>query len=797
MEAGQELAIEGEPNSQIIIVLRGIFRLFKASDTKEVLVATLAGAGQVIGEMGTITQGAEASLNPYTISAETAGRVVAVPADSFMEVAARYADVELEIKKSFEWREIISRAISLRKSPVTALLHDDEVACLSNVATWVRFEPGEDLGDGNRALWQDCVSAIIVSGSVEACPPAPPDSETRSISALQLQQQQQQQQQQQVHATLDVCAFQEAGVPLEVGAGVEEAFAGDHVVLLSMGRRQVRAGQEGAVICLLQKSDFEVMIEPTNFLVRTWLDMWTAKHGSKKRELAMNKEPRIVRERLPWAKSQEWLLHCAISTRQRGVESFKGEDGGVDVGDDANMGAYFWNRTIPSREIELWHDILSFGTVSVSMSNPLETERAVEGLKSAWKRRFAVATPAGASLESQVLRSFTLERMMECEGNYAAAEMWVAKMEERGLQMDSKMRREMLRMYNSSNPIPVERAFKTIKALVKSSGLRKSLISDTVCCWCSRGHSGKAEEVVSYLLENGIKVHEVAITALMVGRVRERDIAGAHKSLGMMWDRQIVPSITMMNSLVALYVESGMIDRAVEILYEMEASGDDEGPRPNVATYLCVAGGLAAAGDSIRVEEILARMPKENGVSDVVKGNLLIEALCIAGRVDVAEELANDSWRNEETVSMIAAGWSKRGESERAATVIIDLAFQGIDSSKVNLQKVTKRWHLGKRTQVPGFEISLDLDPSQTTLSHGLHGFGRLPSDSSEEGRHCLDDWGRQLEETFSEVGKEDDEDNEEENEGGAIGEDGEGGNSKAITSAIAFLRTASGSFQG
>lgn len=46
---------------------------------------------------------------------------------------------------------------------------------------------------------------------------------------------------------------------------------------------------------------------------------------------------------------------------------------------------------------------------------------------------------------------------IECEGNYAAAEMWVQKMEEHGLEMDAKMQRELLKMYNQSDPIQVKR----------------------------------------------------------------------------------------------------------------------------------------------------------------------------------------------------------------------------------------------------------------------------------------------------------------------------------------------------
>jgi len=37
-----------------------------------------------------------------------------------------------------------------------------------------------------------------------------------------------------------------------------------------------------------------------------------------------------------------------------------------------------------------------------------------------------------------MLRNFTHKRMVECEGNYAAAEHWISKMEERGVEMDGE-----------------------------------------------------------------------------------------------------------------------------------------------------------------------------------------------------------------------------------------------------------------------------------------------------------------------------------------------------------------------
>lgn len=98
-------------------------------------------------------------------------------------------------------------------------------------------------------------------------------------------------------------------------------------------------------------------------------------------------------------------------------------------------------------------------------------------------------------------------------------------------------------------------------------------------------------------------------------------------------------------------MEKKQIDRAIEILWEMESSGEDEGPQPDLATYLCVAGGLAAAGDAKRLEAVLAKMPRGTKLPENVKSDLVVEALCISGDVDAAEELARGQpWRSEETV---------------------------------------------------------------------------------------------------------------------------------------------------
>jgi len=49
------------------------------------------------------------------------------------------------------------------------------------------------------------------------------------------------------------------------------------------------------------------------------------------------------------------------------------------------MGAYYWNRAVPSEDVELWHGILSFWEVSVSFSLAFEAETAVAQLKHLWK----------------------------------------------------------------------------------------------------------------------------------------------------------------------------------------------------------------------------------------------------------------------------------------------------------------------------------------------------------------------------------------------------------------------------
>lgn len=306
-------------------------------DTLQVRVGTLAGAGQVIGEMGLLRDGAS-STSHFTITAETAGKVVVVPSTTFAQLMTKYSSVLEELEANLGKRQHIIEALAKRKTATTAMLHGDEVACLADVVLQATFDAGEDLGGTNKAVWCDCVSAVVVSGSVEAFPsPPPPENSnktprsTRRDAAVQAQA-----------PHLDASAFAASGRAIELGEGVESAFAGECVQLDRMDKGQVKAGEGGLVVCLLLREDFEQLVA-TNYELRAYVEQWSLAAGKKKKGLGGWKEQAGLCKRLPWAKNQEQRIGKLAVTRQRGLASWRGEESGPE---DPGMGAYYWNRAV-------------------------------------------------------------------------------------------------------------------------------------------------------------------------------------------------------------------------------------------------------------------------------------------------------------------------------------------------------------------------------------------------------------------------------------------------------------------
>lgn len=95
--------------------------------------------------------------------------------------------------------------------------------------------------------------------------------------------------------------------------------------------------------------------------------------------------------------------------------------------------------------------------------------------------------------------------------------------------------------------LQIERGFNAIRALVKAGGLKPGLLQETVVAWCKSGHTNSAEEMMQFAMDSGIQVPDTAFSSLMLGRVHERHIEGAHKSLGMMWERKLVPDVQVIN----------------------------------------------------------------------------------------------------------------------------------------------------------------------------------------------------------------------------------------------------------
>eukprot|EP00961_Rhodomonas_salina_P068476 919293-Rhodomonas_salina.1 len=201
-----------------------------------------------------------------------------------------------------------------------------------------------------------------------------------------------------------------------------------------------------------------------------------------------------------------------------------------------------------------------------------------------------------------------------------------------------------------------------------------------------------------------------------------------------MWSRNILPEVSLVNKLIALFVDLDQMEEAVQVLTELESAGADEGPEPTKHTYLLVLSGLATLGDGDRVKEMVSRMlSRLQEHNSTMLMNFVVESWCISGRMKKAKKFVSMFQKvsmcevklygvdeqgrktvqkcrccpaaDEHTYSILAAGWASVGNAEVAADAFLSMAEMDLDSSKIDMNQIAQYWKSGKRRQVKGYEI--------------------------------------------------------------------------------------------
>lgn len=226
-----------------------------------------------------------------------------------------------------------------------------------------------------------------------------------------------------------------------------------------------------------------------------------------------------------------------------------------------------------------------------------------------------------------------------------------------------------------------------------------------------------------------LQIPDAAWSYLVTGWIREKDTEMALQSIKKMWSRNILPEVSLVNKLIALFVDLDQMEEAVQVLTELESAGADEGPEPTKHTYLLVLSGLATLGDGDRVKEMVSRMlSRLQEHNSTMLMNFVVESWCISGRMKKAKKFVSMFQKvsmcevklygvdeqgrktvqkcrccpaaDEHTYSILAAGWASVGNAEVAADAFLSMAEMDLDSSKIDMNQIAQYWKSGKRRQV-------------------------------------------------------------------------------------------------
>jgi CRP-like cAMP-binding protein len=120
LPAGATLLFEGDLSDRVVVVLAGTLRVFSTAATGRVILVTIAGPGEILGEMSALDG------QPHSASVNTVdpAEVVLVPAEEFRAVLRTNARIAtaVALRLTRELRRVVRQRVDLEAYDVPARL---------------------------------------------------------------------------------------------------------------------------------------------------------------------------------------------------------------------------------------------------------------------------------------------------------------------------------------------------------------------------------------------------------------------------------------------------------------------------------------------------------------------------------------------------------------------------------------------------------------------------------------------------------------------------------------------------
>jgi pentatricopeptide repeat protein len=730
----------------------------------EIIVGAVSGTGQLIGEWDYLRKIKDPSLcHTTSVSADVPSIVVAVPlsgVNSLLKVSMAYISggggefpqqLDRFEKERLEQIDVMSK----KMSELTKSMTEFEIQFLVDVCGSKSYSAGEELH--NKPEYVEAVAAVILQGqvqisnvydallagvgvdSLETAPSTPlrqrPPSQTASSKLTCTSP---------LIRTSSSKSKPEQPVIMVEGEVLQE-YMREASSKTSMSTSQVLKAHTKVKILYVNYEDIRPVFS-TSFALRRYAeesDITNQDDFPKAGDVSFVSRYSLLRipppeplTRFPWWHNQERrLLNLALAKRH-GRDDWRSDLDEKELGERDETGTHgstpkdatgatapsYWNKTtLPTatRDYRIHDNSLSDMEVSILFTTVIEAHTCVKELDALFYNKFSSAKLAGQSADYQALLSDFIAQVRACGSDYLAAEKVERDFQKQGVFADAAISREFVKIYNKSKPVQVDKGAAKLHELLQSAiagvdSELQHLLCETTHLWCSLGYVQSAEELVSACLEAGMDLPRPVYTSVVVGWIRYRNLEKTTSALCKMIDKDVRPDIVTMNLVLTLYISVGFVEDACQILEEIESAVSGGGERPTKATYVIVISGMLRGGDGERVESMVRRMLRQTGeAADALCLNLVVETWCIAGKMKDAqralERMQSDLGcpPDEETYALLAAGWAQSGKLRVASDLLLSIASQGYDSSKMDLNTITYDWHSKKWRQLKGFEMTL------------------------------------------------------------------------------------------
>ncbi|KAM1004154.1 hypothetical protein ACFX2C_004381 [Malus domestica] len=245
------------------------------------------------------------------------------------------------------------------------------------------------------------------------------------------------------------------------------------------------------------------------------------------------------------------------------------------------------------------------------------------------------------------------------EMKFDEAESVFLDMEKRGLVPDSYTYSAMICGYCKSS--------KLLKALalhndMESKGIKTNcvIVSLILQCMCKMGMPSEAVDQFREYKSLGIYLDEVSYNIAVDASCKLGKMDQALEFLEEMKCKHMVLDIMHYTTLIKGYCLQGNVVEAVSLLKEMK----EKGLKPDITTYNAL--------------DLLDYMEAHGFKPDSVTHNMIIENLCIGGKVKEAEGFLNSlEYKNVDTYSAMVSGYCEANHTKEAYELLIRLAKQG------------------------------------------------------------------------------------------------------------------------